>query len=570
MVLRMKSASMRFAVAAAVLLAACGGSDGDASQTTQRVKNAALPGQITDTCEMSITSPGLNPENSMPILEITMCRPVEFMRLRWSYGDTMGDVAGADPFAALEVTRDMFLNDRQLVLNLPGFNDRRHPRMPELNKQFWLTGLTITDGVFINRDRLEPTAFDFKLKMNSTITGIVIVDAANITTTTPLTTIATTTVPATTTTTTIPATTTTLAWTRCATCVNKSNLVLTSNDFSSATKDTRQNLAGADFRNADLTSTKWRFANLAGANFTGAKLIEANLLDVDLTGAVMTNVDLTGGANKGVNFGRAILDKANLSGAKHTGGGQMNFYSASMKNAKFNGINFAKTIFAGATLDGADFNNANFTAESNFSTASLANVNFTNAKFAKAYFNKTTLTSTNFTNADLRNASFQSANLSSAILTGANLEGADLYKATLPSYFNCAAAKAKCDGVTYASGPTTSSPTTSTSTIAPVTAPNYEKKSLRNANFVGKDLRNANFDGADLTMARFNRADLRGASFVDANLSYAQFQNANLAGADMRGAQMQFALVDNATLPTGFTCTFLGDSSKVVSCKYKN
>lgn len=82
-------------------------------------------------------------------------------------------------------------------------------------------------------------------------------------------------------------------------------------------------LAGANFKRADLYSASFTEANLDGANFEGAQMQGANLTDTSCVGTSFRNADLGrdsfGGSTRlqGANLTKAILNRAKLEGAEY-------------------------------------------------------------------------------------------------------------------------------------------------------------------------------------------------------------------------------------------------------------
>ena len=105
------------AASAVILVSACGGGDNAGSAETTaatRTKNAALPGAPTEpTCAITLRNMGDNPENKLPILELTVCQPVDHIRIGWALFD--------DPNGPREpLTTGRPLIDGKLTVNDPG------------------------------------------------------------------------------------------------------------------------------------------------------------------------------------------------------------------------------------------------------------------------------------------------------------------------------------------------------------------------------------------------------------------------------------------------------------------
>lgn len=100
-----------------------------------------------------------------------------------------------------------------------------------------------------------------------------------------------------------------------------------------------QDLAGADFKNADLSGEDLRSANLTGANLSRADLRDADLTGATLIDANLTRADLRDGDDPD-DIG-AILLSANLTRA--------NLHFAKLTAADFTGANLTETNLRSAT-----------------------------------------------------------------------------------------------------------------------------------------------------------------------------------------------------------------------------
>lgn len=117
---------------------------------------------------------------------------------------------------------------------------------------------------------------------------------------------------------------------------------------------------------ADLAGKNWRGAELVGADFSGANLYGARLGDADLTASI---------------FVSATLAAADLSGASLRGA---DLRAANLRGANLSGADLTSADLTGAVLIGADLTNANLTdvdlAGANLAAANLAGVTLTAAR----------------------------------------------------------------------------------------------------------------------------------------------------------------------------------------------
>ncbi|MFJ9352459.1 pentapeptide repeat-containing protein [Streptomyces sp. NPDC101237] len=168
-------------------------------------------------------------------------------------------------------------------------------------------------------------------------------------------------------------------------------------------------LAGARFREADLTD-----ANLMRATLTNADLAGATLTRASLRGAILTNADLN----------EATLTGAHLRGANLT---DVSLYEATLTNANLCGADLAGAVLTRAILTGAN----------------LTGADLTYAHLDEAMLTGATLTRADLTDANLQGTVFTDAYLKHAKLTAASLEGANLSEARglLPEQLKSAVAE---------------------------------------------------------------------------------------------------------------------------------
>lgn len=115
------------------------------------------------------------------------------------------------------------------------------------------------------------------------------------------------------------------------------------------------NLGGATFTGARFTGADLRKTVLTGADLTSAALFGANLADANLTGANLTGVNLTAIPLAGRDLTKATLAGADLTGANLAG---TNLTDVDAHDAKFVKAGLSTTMLAGANLTGANLTEA--------------------------------------------------------------------------------------------------------------------------------------------------------------------------------------------------------------------
>jgi len=145
-------------------------------------------------------------------------------------------------------------------------------------------------------------------------------------------------------------------------------------------------------------------------NLNGADLRDANLRNADLSDTNLKNADL-----RGANLRNAYLMDADLSYAKLI---DANLRDANLRNANLREANLRGADFRSTNLDGAGLRGANLdSADLRCAYLSYANLSYANLSYA------------NFSNANLRSANLREANLRGADLRGADLRNANLIDA---------------------------------------------------------------------------------------------------------------------------------------------
>jgi uncharacterized protein YjbI with pentapeptide repeats len=161
-------------------------------------------------------------------------------------------------------------------------------------------------------------------------------------------------------------------------------------------KDAR--LIGTEFANSNLRGTNIANAK-GGINLTDwwtpeiAEQVEAGGYDA------VWNLFKNAGQYHWVNFGNAVLDAVEANGARLQGAV---FYSASMKNSKWEDANLSFADLVGANLNGAKLNRTIFTG------ASLRSTSLINADLTEARLEKTNVQEAHFSNTNVTDVDFQS------------------------------------------------------------------------------------------------------------------------------------------------------------------
>ncbi|MGJ7036981.1 uncharacterized protein YjbI with pentapeptide repeats [Shinella sp. BE166] len=160
-------------------------------------------------------------------------------------------------------------------------------------------------------------------------------------------------------------------WSDCA----KKSLMLSGNDFT-----------GANFRDADLSSTDMRNTTLTGADLEKATLVRTWFTDARLDKANFARVEAY----------RSIFKNVFAQGAS--------FASAELQRAAFNGADLTNTSFEKADVSRADFDEAILSGAS-FAYANLARADLSEAKVERALgFNRAFMLLTRIEGLDLSGA----------------------------------------------------------------------------------------------------------------------------------------------------------------------
>jgi uncharacterized protein YjbI with pentapeptide repeats len=114
-------------------------------------------------------------------------------------------------------------------------------------------------------------------------------------------------------------------------------------------------LTGADLYQTDLSSTNMKLTLLAEADLSGSKLMNTDLYKCNFKGAFLTEADLTGSYAGAVDFRTADLRGANFEGANLT---EADFRGANLMNARFSGADLSRCDLTGCDLRHTDFSGA--------------------------------------------------------------------------------------------------------------------------------------------------------------------------------------------------------------------
>jgi len=238
------------------------------------------------------------------------------------------------------------------------------------------------------------------------------------------------------------------------------------------------------------------------------------------------------GANlEGLNLAEAILDYADLTGARL---GRANLMRISAQYASFERINGEGVKLDESDLRGTTFRKANLQyakmtgpaiAHADFSDADLRHANIRALYDADSVnFDRVDLRDTTVTDCHLHYGSFEDAKLQ-----GSKYEDISFFF----SFFG---------GATW--------------TGAVMSDMGFEGANLMNTNFDGCTLDQVRWAGAVMSQSTFRWTHLKEAQLSKARCSYCDFEGANLALSDLSGAMLDYASFDRAVLTdANFQCT---------------
>lgn len=310
-------------------------------------------------------------------------------------------------------------------------------------------------------------------------------------------------------------------------------------------------LAGARFDRAILIRADLSGANLSNATFTIARLDEATFTDAVVTGASFLSTTATGFAKEQL-YSTASYKAKNLQGIQ-LGSFSPNYGPNNLSRWNFREQDLTGASFNMAILDGANFTGANLTGAS-FQNAQLAGANLTGAILAGADVSAAQFESTtSLTKEQLYStASYQSKNLQGIRLWNLNLDGWDLTHQDLTgANFDAAVVRgANLEGARIAGASFNDWNRTGDriSREQLYSTASYQTKQLERIKMEGNDLTGWDFSGQDLSSANLRRVQLMDANLSGANLTNASLWDASLANADLSGANLANAFLHNARL----------------------
>ncbi|WP_437294555.1 DUF2169 domain-containing protein [Sorangium sp. So ce426] len=272
--------------------------------------------------------------------------------------------------------------------------------------------------------------------------------------------------------------------------------------------------------------------SFAGCDLAGADLSHLDLEGIDLEGANLESAFLTGSILRKAKLTRAILAHANLeaadlSEAKLDGA---NFGSACLRDVKATGgVNFGEAVLVKADLWGADCSGANLSG-ADLSEANLCDTNLENVVAEKATFQNVDLTGTRLAGARLSECTFNEVNVTEVDFTGVDLSAATFIAAQGDrAVFRNAIAKdiVSVKGSSFAGA-------------------DFAGATLTGANLMGTNLVGSDFSDADMRGALLDEADLTEASLDRANLAEAMLTRANLTKASLYAADLRLSIMNHA------------------------
>jgi uncharacterized protein YjbI with pentapeptide repeats len=170
------------------------------------------------------------------------------------------------------------------------------------------------------------------------------------------------------------------------------------------------NLAGIDFRGANLHGTQFQHSDLKQARLAGSNLDLTNLMHADFSGADLHGTSLYGTVAIDADFRGANLSDAKLLGNFH----DADFIKADLRKAR-----------AGANMSNQSMGLIRFVGvNAKFDGAQMADADLAVCDVRFASFRDADLRGASFKSCDLRQADFSGANMAGADLTGARLDGA--------------------------------------------------------------------------------------------------------------------------------------------------
>ncbi|WP_437741061.1 DUF2169 domain-containing protein [Sorangium sp. So ce1504] len=295
--------------------------------------------------------------------------------------------------------------------------------------------------------------------------------------------------------------------------------------------------------------------SFAGCDLTGADLSHLDLEGIDLEGAMLESAFLTGSVLRkakltGAVLARANLEAADLSEARLNGA---NFGSACLRDVKATGgVDFGEAVLVKADLWGADLSGANL-SRADLSEANFCDTNLENVVAEEAMFQQVDLTGARLVGARLSGCTFNEVNVTEVDFTGVDLSSATFIAAQGDrAIFRKVMAK----DLTSVMGSSFAGADFSGATLA---GANLMGTSLAGSDLSDADLRGALLNEADLTEASLDRANLAEAMLTRANLTRASLYAADLRQSIMNGACVEGANFEKANLFSACADRMVGD-----------
>ncbi|WP_437276503.1 DUF2169 domain-containing protein [Sorangium sp. So ce375] len=266
-------------------------------------------------------------------------------------------------------------------------------------------------------------------------------------------------------------------------------------------------LAGADLSHLDLEGIDLEDANLESAFLTGSILRKAKLTRAILAHATLEAADLSEARLDGANLGSACLRDVKATG----------------------GVDFGEAVLVKADLWGADLAGANLSG-ADLSEANLCDTNLEYVVAEKATFQNVDLTGTRLVGARLSECTFNEVNVTEVDFTGVDLRAATFIAAQGDrAVFRNAMAKdlVSVQGSSFAGA-------------------DFAGATLTGANLMGTSLVGSDFSDADMRGALLDEADLTEASLDRANLTEAVLTRANLTKASLYAADLRLSIMNHA------------------------
>ena len=288
-------------------------------------------------------------------------------------------------------------------------------------------------------------------------------------------------------------------------------------------------LQQADLDGADLESAALDMASFAGAQLHRARLRGASLDHASFHGAELGSADLSRVRGRRTQLSLARLDGANLEGACLL---QADMFETDLSGARLVGADLAACSLLRARLDGADCSRASFAGAilsrldlretsldgACFVAANMGSCRLDGVAVADGLFDHAWLNGAHLTGSRMPGASFRHAALCEAFLAGIDWEGADLRDADLSkaSFHMGSSRSGLVDSFIASEGTRTGFYTD-----------DYEEQHFKSP----EEIRKANLRGADLRGAKVMDTDFYLVDLRDARYGAAQADHFRRCGA---------------------------------------